>query len=393
MPLSVKTYQQFLSDVVTTWASKAEFIVNGQIVKLSPNLPSGDPLLAIFQAHVLCGLMFIQSQIVRVNKMSRAETATGADLDSFYADFDLPRKPATKAKGQVQFSLRSVITSDILIEPGKIVQTTDGSIQYQVVADTLQEAWSVSDNAYILPGGSLSINVTVEALEEGSASNVQPGALSQMVSSIAGVSFVTNLGEIENGTDPEEDPPFRDRFKLMIKSINAKATPPGILKAALDTVGVKTARFLENQDISGNFQPGYGLLVIDDGSGDPPDELLAAVTQNVEPSRGNFTQITSIRSTKETVDIDLNVRINPLASPPSDVVRAVGIAIINYVNSLEIGDPLYLENLGTVAKNAHPMVISAQPGSKFINGEAADLIVNNKTTIRTDNAHVTIGTY
>lgn len=387
MPLLTKSYEQFLSDILTFWAS---------IVNLSPNLQSGDPLLAIFQSHVLCGLIFIQSQVVAVNKLTRAATSKGPDLDSWNADFSFPRLPAIKASGTVQFSVRSVLGTNVLIPPGTILQTIDGSIQYDVIADTNQSAWSAIQNAYVLSAGFLQMNATVQAVNAGSASNVQAGALAQIVSVITGISFVTNLAPILNGADPEQDQPYRDRFKMFINAVNARTTPLGILSAARDTPGVVATTLIENQDRYGNFQPGYGVVVIDDGSGSPTSELIAAVTQAVaavnSPTRGFTIQILVIGPTLENVTTALNVRINPSADQ-GQVVLNVENAVLDYVNSLEIGVPLMLENISFIARGADPNVTSVQAGSVRINAEAADYLGTNQTIIRTNNLLTVIGIY
>lgn len=388
MPLITKTYEQYLSDIITSWIS----ILFSAGIVLSPNLQSGDPLLAIFQSHVLAGLMFIQAEAVAVNKLTRAATSDGPDLDSWVYDFGVDRKPAVSASGQVQFSLRVVSNSDILIPAGKIIQTADGSIQYQTIADTNQAAWSVSDNAYLLPAHSLSINASVQALVPGSASNVQIGYLNQMASSITGVNFVKNLAAIENGADPEADQPLRDRFKLFNSSARGPATPGGAYYAAISTPGVVSVSLVENFDRFGNPRPGYMLLVIDDGSGAPSSDLIATVTENIQPVRGATIQYLVIGPTRSVVNIALSVKINP-AALSSAVVRAVETAVIDYVNSLEIGDTLYLENLSYIAKGADPNVIAVEKGSVLINSLPVDFIATSQTVIRTNNGITTIGTW
>lgn len=390
MPLQTKTYEQALSDIVTTWAALL-------LPNLNPNLPSGDPLLAIFQAHVLCGIMFLQSQAVAVSNLTNIATCNGVDLDNKLADWGFPRQAAVQAEGSVQFSVRTVSTASILIPVGTIIQTADASIQYQVIADTNQAAWSVAQNAYILPPRQLSLNATVQALSAGTASNVQAGALNQLVSSVTGISFVTNLAGIQNGADPELDMAYRNRFKLFINSVNARTTPTGILSAAYGINGVVAVSLLENQDRYGNSLPGYGVVVIDDGSGSPPSSLINAVSAAIAatnaPVRGFTIQILVIGPTLSQVSVALNIRINPAALSPSTVLLNVENAVIDYVNSLEIGQELYLENISYFARGADPNVIAVQPGSVKINGSAADFTATSQTVIRTNNTMVTIGTY
>lgn len=387
MPLQTQTYEQLLSNIITSWAS---------LLQTTPNLPDGDPLKAIFQANVLCGIIFLQSQIVTTSNLTRAATSSGADLDSWMADYGFDRKESTTASGSVQFSVRNVSSGNILIAAGTIIQTLDGTIQYQVIGDTAQSGWSASQNAYVLTAGSLSVNATVEAMTAGSASNVQVGALSQIVSALPGINFVTNLAAIENGTDAEQDQPYRDRFKLSFNTTNAKTTPGGVLAAALNTPGVVSAALIENQDRYGNTRLGYGVIVIDDGSGSPSSTLISAVRNAVSavnaPVRGFTINSLVIGPTLSQVTIALNVKINPNAVSAT-VLLNVENAIIDYVNSLAIGAPLYLNSLVFVACSADPNVLTVQPGSLTINGSAADFSVASIGVIRTNNTMVTVGTY
>lgn len=384
MPLPTKTYEQYLSDIISTWAG---------ILFLNPNLQSGDPLLALFQALVLGGFMFQQAQIIAVNKLTRAATSTGADLDSWMADFSFPRKPAAFATGQVQFSVNRVLSSNVSVPVGTVIQTLDGSIQYQVIADTNQSAYQSQLNAYVLPAGQLMINATVQAVTAGSASNVQVGALSQLVSAVTGINNVTNLADIMNGADPESDPAYRLRFQLMINSVNGKATLGGVYSAAIDVPGVQAVKIIEGYDQYNYPRVGYGTIVIDDGSGSPPSSLLDTVFKAVFPVRGFTAGFVVIGPTKVNITIQLNIRINPNATDPSQITKNVEFAVIDYINSLEIGDTLYLENVSQVAKDADSNVIAVEAGSTKINDAQADLVPTNHGVIRTDNTMVTIGSF
>ena len=385
MALQTKTYEQFLSDIITSWASA---------LNLSPNLQAGDPLLAIFQSIVLCGLMFIQALCVRIEQLTRAQTSNGADLDSWNAQFSFSRIGAIQATGQVQFAVRNVSSSNILVAAGTVVQTIDGKVQYQVIADANQAAWNAAQNAYVLTAGQLTLSATVQAVVAGSASNVQVGALSVFASTSNGINIVTNLSPIENGADAESDDSYRTRFKAFINAVNARTTPLGYYSAAINTPGVKAVKLVENQDRYGNAQPGYGFLVIDDGSGAPSAALIAAVTAATSlvnsPTRGMCIQSLVIGPTLLTVPITLNVKVDPSYSSPA-VLLAAELAVIDYIDALEIGDPLYIDNVAYAAKV--PGVIAVQNGSVSINSVNADYLGTPQSVIRTNNAIVTIGTW
>ena len=71
MTITTKTPDQLTSDMVAAWAA---------FVGVTPVMQSGDGLLALFQS-VSIELDFIQQQIQAVQKLVRAQTSSGADLD------------------------------------------------------------------------------------------------------------------------------------------------------------------------------------------------------------------------------------------------------------------------------------------------------------------------
>jgi uncharacterized phage protein gp47/JayE len=394
MPLNTKTDEQFVSDLVTAWTS---IVSAAKGISLSPNLASGDPLLAMLQAQALAGLMFIQSQAVTINMLTRAKTSEGPDLDSWMAQFGFSRLPAAYASGTVQFSVRAVLGTNVTIPVGTIIQTADSTIQYQVVANTENANFNVGLNGYVLQAGQLSVTASVQALVSGSGSNVQAGMLNTFASSVSGINFVTNTAPILDGANPESDASLRSRFILFINSVNARTTPAGTYSACLDVPGVVSVAVLENQDAQGRFLPGYGVIVVDDGSGSPPDSLLNAVRAVIAapnaPSRG-FTITNIVRGpTLATVTIALSVRIDTSSpSVPNSLLNVLN-AVLDYVNALEVGNTLFLENISATAKAADPYVIAVGAGSVLINGLAKDLVATPSTIIRTNNVLTTIGQF
>src|ERR1700744_2456182 len=113
----------------------------------TPVFSSGDVLLALFQS-VSVQLDFLQAQVQVVLNLSRAQTSTGADLDSWMAQFSFLRLPATYATGPELFLRATPASTQIAIPAGSIVQTVGGGVQYQVVEDTTQTAWSPALNSY-----------------------------------------------------------------------------------------------------------------------------------------------------------------------------------------------------------------------------------------------------
>src|SRR5580698_9717717 len=111
--------------MVATWAAQTG---------TTPTFSSGDILLAWWQS-VGIQLDFLQAQVQLVVALSRAQTSSGADLDSWMAQFGFVRLGATFADGPIVLSRAVAAAVAIVLPVGTIVQTVGGAIQYEVVAD------------------------------------------------------------------------------------------------------------------------------------------------------------------------------------------------------------------------------------------------------------------
>ncbi len=375
-----KTYQQFVSDMIASWASN---------VGVQPQLNSGDPLLAIFQAVAGQGV-FLEAVILALINLTRAQTSTGADLDTWMAQFNFLRLAASYAQGAVTLATLSVHSTATTVPVGSIIQTTGGAIQYQIIADTTQPAYSASANAYILPANTLSIAATVQALVAGAGSNVQANLLVSFASPIAGIDTVTNALAITNGTNSETDSAFQARFILYLDSLS-KATKSAILEAIDSVQAGLDVVLLDNENVTGAFTPGMFTVVVDNGTGNPPSSLLSAVSAAVGAVAGFTIQYNVIGPISTVATISLNVQV-ATGYIASAVETAVQTAIEGYVNALTIGAALYLSDIVDTAA-AIPGVTSVSLPSVLLNGAQTDLVPAATAVIRTTLSDITVGTY
>jgi len=382
LPLNIKSEEQIASELVSEFASQ---------LGLDPSLTSGDPLLAIAQGDAT-QINFIQALCKKVYIFSRSTTATGEDLDSWMAQFDFARLPAVKARGQVRLSLRIARADNVTVPIGKVVQTPGGAIKYSIVADPTQTAWSDANGAYIIQAGQTSIIATVEAPIAGSAYNVQPNQISQFSSSNTGADDVLNTLAITNGLDAESDTDVRNRFILYINSLS-KNTRPSISAAIMSVQQAINFNLVENFDQNGSARNGFFTVVIDDGSGDPPEALLTRITQAVERVRGFTIAFVVVPATKVTVAATLNIKVNPDVNSTLVQTKAQ-LAIVSYINSLKIGQPLYVYNLIEIAKAADPdNIYAVQINSVKIDTLELDKVITQFEVIRTIPANVTVGSF
>ncbi len=380
MTIPSQSISQFVNDMVATWQSQTG---------VTGNFSDGDALLALWQS-VATQLDFLQAQINLVLALVRAQTSTGADLDSWMAQFGFSREAATFASGPVTFGKLTPATSAVAIPAGSIIQTPGGAIQYQVVADTAQPTWSATSNAYILPVGASSLTATVQALVAGSASNVVANQLSQLGSSIPGIDTVTNPSAISNGLDAQSDAAFRAAFVLWLLNL-AKATKGAITAAALGVQQNLRVNLLENQTPQGVTLLGSFTVLVDDGSGNPPTSVVSSVSTAVDATRAFGVQMFVAPPTILTATITITVRVAS-GSNITSVNAAVQAAISAKVDAAAAGQTVYISDIEGAALGVQG-VISVQPGATKINGLLADLVPTPSQEIKAGVGNITVGNY
>jgi uncharacterized phage protein gp47/JayE len=380
MGLPSQTYPQYVTAMVDAWAASLGY---------QPTLQEGDALYGLMET-VAAQLVFLQAQVQIINNVARAQTSTGADLDTFYAQFNFYRLPAGLASGPVTFSAANVLPTPTPIAAGTIVQTVGGAIQYQVVADPTQPTWNASTNSYILPPNTLSLTATVVALTAGSASNVTAGQLSQIGTPVGGIATVSNAAAITNGIDAESDAAFQARFPLYLNSLS-KATQ-GAIETAIEGVAQGINYNLEeNVDVTGASHPGEFVVAVDNGNGSSPATLLAAVFAAVNAVRG-FTILPQVIAVTDVTTISaLAVRVSTLYDETT-VNANVAAAVVAVINASPIGQTLFISSIEQAALGVAG-VISVQPAHTTLNTVQADLAMGLFQRPRAVLSGITVGNY
>jgi uncharacterized phage protein gp47/JayE len=380
MTLPLKTISGLTSDMVAVWAAQTD---------TAPTFSDGDVLLAFWQS-VASQLDFLQAQIQAVVFMSRAQTATGADLDSWMAQFNFVRLGSTFAAGQEQFIKLQPSSTQVVVPIETVVQTVGGGITYQVVADATQSAYSSTAGGYVLAAGQTVVTATIQAVVGGSASNVLTNTLVQFGSSLPGIDQVTNPAPISDGVDGESDAAFRSRFVLYLATL-AKATEAAIRAAATGVQQGLSISLLENTTPAGTTQPGSFTVVADDGSGDPPASLLSSIFSAVDAVRAFSVQpfVTAPSAVQAVIVLSIHLDSTAVAVL---VNVAVQNAVATAVNSLSPGDTLYASSI-IIAAAGVAGVASVNPASVAINGLSADLAAATGQEIRTSLASISVTNY
>jgi uncharacterized phage protein gp47/JayE len=358
--LNIKTFATVVRDQATAIQAKATALVD---------FTTGSILLAVSQSNAAV-VLWLQSLVLQVLALTRAATSNGADLDSWVGDYGLVRLGSTAAAGNVTFS-RFTPTTSALVPIGTRVQTSDFTQTFAVVLDTTNAAYSASQGGYIIPATVSSVTVPVAALAASSGSNVQANTVSLILDAMIGVDTVNNSAAFTGGTDGESDGALRTRFVAYLASL-ARGTVAAI-GYAISNVQLGIAySILVNVNHALVSAPGNLTIIVDDGTGSPPAELLTNVYLAVDLYRAAGITFSVFAPNIISVNFSAIVTVKS-GYDPEAVKGAVGQVVTDYLNTVAIGTSVSYNRLIQVAFDASPGVGSLT--SVILNGGATDVAI------------------
>lgn len=357
-----------LQDFATIVANAAAAVqgASRQLVDLTV----GSTLRAVLEANAALGL-WQQWLIVQVQRMTRAATSDGADLDSWMADFALARLAAVASFGEVRFA-RFTPGEAALVPAGTLVRTADAQQGFRVQADPAHAAWDEARQGYVLGAGVAAVVVKVRAEQAGAAGNVQPGSISLIADALAGVDTVANDTALIGGLDAESDDDLRRRFHDYLAS-RSRATPVAVGYA------VSSLRQGLRHAIAENVTDGSFVVTIDDGTGSPSPDLLEDAAAAIEAVRPVGTSFVVQPPAVILADVQLAVAVQP-GAVQGDVAGLVAGAIQRHLAGLAIGAALPWSRLAQLAWDASPQV--ANVSGVTLNGGTADLVPGPAGVVR-----------
>lgn len=373
MTLEIKTYDQIVSDQVTAIQSK---VSNFQF-------PVGSINLAIVESNSEVAI-WMQAINIQVAALTRASSCEDADLDSLFADFGFFRNGAVYSSGIITVSrFNSVVSATVTV--GSLFQTSAGQIQFAVYEDDTNPNWSPSQNGYVLGASVNSISIPVRCTIAGILGNVGSGEINQIASSVP-VDNVSNTQAFTNGKDTESDTSFRQRFIIFINSLFAGTYLAYINAITQGRTGI-FQNVARNTDISGNVEKGFNTVIIDDGSGAPPQSLLDSVTQSIDLINAlgvNF-GVYPVVVLNAIIDIDITILLN---ANQTDIEQNVRDSVSQYVASLQIAQKLSYTKLFQIVYESSSQI--EEVNSILINGSASDLITSFKQKIYISAINITV---
>lgn len=317
-------------------------------------------LLHFIPGTILHRLFSVVSESLEHLSFDMQEVGVRAIHESAYAAFTdpvlfPPRGNATFARGSLRLSLPDPAQNSELILAGTMATTRDGRV-VQVAEDTL------------FPQFASQALIPVVCQTPGAAGNIQAGEIARLLGGTRASYQVSNPSAIAGGQDTESDTSLYRRFQDFIESRatgnrlavysagkNARAAGEVVQDAAL--ISPWTLKDL-------NQEMGYGLLVIDNGSGGASTALVAAAQVGVNLVVSALEQVLVVPADAYVVSPSIEVRTTRTA-PPADVEAAVRLAwqVISGAALIEDGRGRGLVRLYDVAAaldKAHPEVLDVR---------------------------------
>jgi uncharacterized phage protein gp47/JayE len=339
------------------------------------NLNVGSVLRAILEA-IAGVILWLQGLVVYVLTLTRFATSVGTDADSWAADFDFTRLAAVAATGQVTFT-RFTTTTQSVVPFGTALQTADGTQNFTVNTDPTNSAYNATLGGYVLPIGTPTLTVGVTAVNAGSQGNVLANTITSMGQGIPGVDTVTNSAAFTNGIAAETDTAFKARFVLYIAALS-KATDEAIESAIEDVQQGLQYTITEDYDYNGDYDPGFFYVVLDDGTGSPPSQLLTNVGNAIDVTRALGIRFAVFAPVVTTATVSMEIT-SAAGLNHATVVGNVGVALTAFINALGLGNGLPYTQLAAVAYGV-PGVTNVT--AVLLNGTTADIAGNPKNTIK-----------
>lgn len=351
----------------------------------------GSVLRALTEAVASVGL-WLQWLIVLLMARQRLATCSGADVDSFVADFGLTRLPGVASSNYVTFARFFATTPATILVGETTVRTGDVSQTFSVLADTTNALYSpaITDpggavvGGYVIPAGTASANILVQNTVVGTAGNVSAGTISLLGTAISGVDTVVNASAFTNGLNAESDAALKARFVNYIGSLS-KATLLAVTSAVQSVQQGITVSIAPNVDTTGAYRPGFFVVTVDDGTGNPPSSLLTQISLAVNQVKSLCEAYAVQGPTVEDVAIVLTISVAS-GYVKANLIGPVQTAISAYVNALPIGAPLPYSRIPSIVYGVSPGVTNVS--SYTLNGGTADITVGPSGVVKASPAPV-----
>ena len=242
---------------------------------------------------------------------------------------------------------------------GTVTGVVESVIINGIVKDSDGDLWDLPSSVTIPSGGTISVTITSQKPGYDSASI---GSISTIVNPQLGWQSFSNTTVANSGVPVEPDSSLKNRQSIST-SLPAVTVLDGILASVANIVSVTRYSGYDNSTptTDSNGVPGHALaMVVQGGAAADIGTAIAlklmpgAVTygsanyvyydQNGQPTTINWSTLIS-----DNIYISATIRAIPNSGYVSTTLTAVQTALVNFINSLPIGETVYYEQCVAIA--------------------------------------------
>lgn len=184
------------------------------------------------------------------------------------------------------------------------------------------------------------VTVAVQATDVGAQYNVAVGAITDLSSSAADLTDVTNIAATSGGTDDEDIEVFRGELLKWVRA-PMSGSPDDLVAWATSIDGVESATVYKNVDLSGAAAPGTVSVRISGPGGAIPDAATVTAVLN-ELESHDLANATILVDTFVATPVAAALTITPSAGYTlADVTPSIQQAFEDYINSIPVGGTVY----------------------------------------------------
>ncbi len=264
-----------------------------------------------------------------VTSQSFVQTATGVWLDLKVREMGIVRHPAVKARVQLTFSRSTPADKNISIPAGSICKSVKDASGKDYRFITVEEA--------VLEEGSTDVAVEAEAESAGAAWNVGEGAITRLITRMAGIESVSNKSGflLREGSDPESDEQLRIRAITAWERLGLGGTREAYRNWALSVPGVTAASVLDDFP----FGPGTVGVVILGANGTSTPALLNEVLLYIKERKPLTADVRVLAP--RIVEQEIRMEITRFAdTDPMQIESDVKSVIQSFSRRLQLGEGL-----------------------------------------------------
>jgi uncharacterized phage protein gp47/JayE len=256
-------------------------------------------------------------------------TSTGVYLEYHAQAKAIFRKPAVKAAGKLRFSRETAASAEIVIPAGVVCSVSgDDPVTYITTADGK------------LAAGKTYVDIDAEAEYPGVSGNAAANAIKVMITPAAGITAVQNTAAFTGGAEAEGDDSLRERLLFSYKNLSNGTNSAYYYDTAMNHPSVKYAKVLPRNRGRGTVDVVIKCTSIS-GTAPAVAELQALFDRQKEIN----VDVRVMAASKASIDTRVEVtRKSEYAE--SEVKQNVHRAILDFYNSADIGQKMYLTDLG-----------------------------------------------